>query len=226
MRFQSLLFLIIFSVSGCKNADTAKCLDDLSSIKEDFLQSIFQENVDESPFHMGYKIRTTLFSRDVVSLFGELFVYDHLPHGWSRYEGKTFCKIDGRLQEITLDTLFATQEQKEFLRSYCENGLKNTYGNLTYLVGENPLLLSLPQDSIYTFVVDARHLIIVFQPYSVGGCIDGPFVVKIPYTSLEGHWNPTNPLRNLIPKVISSRSFTSCWDEEIFHTTDESATPA
>jgi len=228
MRFRfSVLFLFLFFLSGCKSGKSASnCLDDLNAIKKEFFRSILQENVDESPFHIQYSVKTVLFSQDVVSLFGEIAVYDHLPHGWGWYEGKTLCKINGQFREIMLDDLFPSSEQKEFLRIYCENDLKRTYGELTYLVGMKEICPTLPLQDISTFVVDERFLIIIFQPYSVGGCGDGPFVVKMPYQSLEGHWNPVNPLRVLIPKVISSQSFTSCWDEEIFHTIDESASSA
>ena len=208
-------------MTGCKGCNGPKPLDDLSSIKRDFLQSIFQEPVDESPFSIHYTFRTVFFSKNVISLFGEISVYDHLPHGWGTYEGKTFCKINNQFQEIALNDLFTKPEQKEFLRSYCENELKNTYGQLTYLAGENPLCQSLTEKQLRTFVIDDQFLIIIFQPYSVGGCGDGPFVVKIPYKQLEGHWDPANPLKSLIPKIVSSQSFTSSWDEDRFCIRDQ-----
>lgn len=217
LRF-SVFFLFLFFLTSCKSGTNASnCLDDLNAIKEGFFRSILQENVDESPFHIQYSLKTVLFSQDLVSLFGEIAVYDHLPHGWGRYEGKTFCKINGQFHEITLDELFPSSEQKEFLRTYCENDLKKTYGELTYLVGMKEICPMLPLQDIRTFVVDEQFLIIIFQPYSVGGCGDGPFVVKIPYQSLEGHWNPGNPLKNCLSRVMFSQSYTSCWEEENFH---------
>lgn len=213
MLFSLFLFLV-----GCKRTtNSSNCLDDLSAIKKEFLHSILQEDVNESPFHIHYSLKTVLFSQDLVSLFGEISVYDHLPHGWGKYEGKTFCKINGQFREITLDELFHSSEQKEFLRNYCENDLKRTYGELTYLASMKEVCPSLPLQVIRTFVADERFLIIIFQPYSVGGCSDGPFVVKIPYESLEGHWSATNPLKNCVSRVISSQSYTSCWGEDDFH---------
>jgi hypothetical protein len=219
MRAQvSILFPLVLFLVGCKNSTTSpNCLDDLNAIKKEFLQSILQENVNESPFHIQYSLKTVLFSQDIVSLFGEIAVYDHLPHGWGRYEGKTFCKINGQFREIMLNELLPSSEQKEFLRKYCEDDLKRSYGELTYLVSMKEIYPILPLQLIRTFVVDEQFLIIIFQPYSVGGCGDGPFVVKIPYQSLEGHWSATNPLKNCLSRVIASQLYTSCWEEENFH---------
>jgi len=181
----SILFCLFVFLVGCKSStNSSHCLDDLNAIKKEFLQSILQENVIESPFHIQYSLKTVLFSQDFVSLFGEIAVYDHLPHGWGRYEGKTFCKINGQFREIILDELFPSQEQKEFLRNYCEDDLKKTYGNLSYLVSMKEVYPSLPLQLIQTFVADERFLIIIFQPYSVGGCGDGPLCRKDPLSIL------------------------------------------
>jgi hypothetical protein len=45
---------------------------------------------------------------------------------------------------------------------------------------------------------------------------DGPIIVKIPYELLKDQWNPVNPLANVLPKVIASKSYTSSWDEGEF----------
>ena len=95
-------------LQGCQ--DDTKLLDDLNSIKRDFIQSIFEENFDESPFSINYSLRTVFFSTDLISLFGDIFVYNHLPHGWSYYESKTFYKTNGKFKEITLEDLFTTYE--------------------------------------------------------------------------------------------------------------------
>lgn len=209
-----LILLSSLSLVGCKGRETAVDLDNLNSIKKQFLQAIFQEQVEESPFHLQYRLRTIFYSKNVVSLFGEIFVYDHLPHGSSRYEGKTFYKVKDQFLEVTLEDLFPTNEQKKFLQAYCEKYLKKTYRNLTYMVGENALFTSLPQEYIHTFALDDRFLLIIFQPYTVGGCSDGPFVVKIPFNNLEGHWNSTHPIHQLIFQAVSQNAFTSSWDEE------------
>ncbi len=209
MRF---IFLFLFLTSCIKN-DHKEKLDDLNSIKKDFISSVLQENVDESPFHMNYSFRTVFFSQDLVSFLGEILVYDHLPHGWSRFEGKTLYRIHGKFQEITLDDLFETPEQKEFLRSYCENNLKYKNEQGTYFSGKEPLMTKLDQNCLRTFVVDRCFLIIIFQPYQVGGCGDGPFVVKIPYDELKNQWNPKNPLINLLTRVLASKEHSSSWNE-------------
>lgn len=209
MRFRSLLFLFIFfTCISCTKKDK---LDDLNFLKKDFLLSIFTENVDESPFFMNYNFRTVFFSKELISLFGEIIVYDHLPHGWSRYEGKTFCRIKEKFQEITLNDLFTTPKQKEFLRSYCESNLKKH--KCSYFFGNEPLDTKLDLNYINTFVVDNDFLIIIFQPYVVGGCIDGPFNVKIPYGELKDKWNPKNPLISILKKVSEVKDYTSAFDK-------------
>ena len=118
---------------------------------------------------------------------GEVFVYDHLPHGWIHYEGKTYIKTKGSFKEIKLDDLFPRASQKEFLRSYCENSLKKD-NTCNYFQGTDPLRDHLDQELIKIFVVDHESLILVFQPYAVGGFADGPFTIKIPFTELIGKW--------------------------------------
>jgi len=206
--------MVIFLLfQGCQ--DNSQSLDDLNIIKQDFVNSILKENFDESPFHINYSFRTIFFSSDIVSLLGEIHVYDHLPHGWSQYESKTFCKVNGKFKEITLNDLFTTPDQKVFLKIYCENVLKKDV--CSYFSGKNVLCSELDQKYLQTFIINDQFLIIIFQPYSVGGCSDGPFHVKIPYQDLKDKWNPTNPLKPLLNKVLLSKEFTSSWDEEGFY---------
>lgn len=204
--------LSVFLITGCDRQEKKENIDDLNSIKKNFLLSILEKGVEESPFHMNYSLRTVLFSPDIVSLFGEAQVYDHLPHGWWRYEGKTFCRVQGKLKEIKLWDLFPTMPQREFLRKYCEDFLKAD--PTSYFNGKEPLRTNLEYEDIRTFVVDDRSLIIFFQPYTVGGLGDGPIHVKIPYEQLEGHWNDMHPLTLLIDKIIASKSYTASWDQE------------
>jgi hypothetical protein len=150
-----------------------------------------------------------LFSDNVVSLMGDVFVFDHLPHGWMQYEGKTYVKINSSFKEISLNDLFPQSSQKEFLRSYCEFFFKH-YGDCSYFQGADPLYDHLDQELIKTFVVDHESLILVFQPYTIGGCTDVPFTVKIPYTELIGKWQAGNPLEKQLP---IDKNFLSSWDK-------------
>jgi hypothetical protein len=184
-------------------------VNDLNSIKKNFLLSILESQVEESPFHMNYSLRTVFFSPDIVSLFGKMHVYDHLPHGWWRYEGKTLCRIQGKLKEVELCDLFSTADQKELLRKYCENSLK--FDSISYFSGENPLRSRLEYDDMRTFVIDDKFLIVFFQPYTVGGLGDEPSQVKIPYEYLKDKWNTSHPLTQLIDKTLSSKSYTAFW---------------
>lgn len=204
------IFILLFFCTSCKNK---KSFDDLTFLKKDFIDSIIKENVDESPFFMDYHLKTVFFSKELISLFGELTVYDHLPHGWHRYEGKTYIKIAGKFYEILLNDLFTTPKQKESLRSYCEKNLKIKTDKITYFSDEEPLLTKLDFDLINTFVIDEHFLIIIFQRYSVGGLYDTPFVVKIPYEDLKNMWNPNNSLVKIWPKIIHEKEFTSSFDE-------------
>lgn len=69
----------------------------------------------------------------------------------------------------------------------------------------------LDQEMIKVFVVDHESLILVFQPYAVGGFADGPFTVKIPFTELIGKWQAGNPIEKLLPITIN---FLSSWDKD------------
>ncbi len=206
-----LFFFLSMLITSC-SSEQVKGYNNLNEIKKDFIDTILLESfLDEGPFEMNYQLKTVLFSDNIVSLLGEIFVYAHLPHGWLRYEGKTFVKMNGIFKEITLDNLFPKSSQKEFLRRYCEEYCKNTFVNGSYFQGEDPLCNDLDLELIKTFVVDRESLIIVFQPYEVGGFADGPFVVKIPFNELMGKWQVGNILEKQLPIATN---FLSSWEEE------------
>ena len=217
------LLLSALLTIGCERQKKNATIDDLDSIKKNFLLSILESGVEESPFHMNYVLRTVFFSPDVVSLFGEVHVYEHLPHGRSLYEGKTLCRVQGKLKEIKLEDLFSTLEQKEFLRKYCEDFLK--IDSVSYFSGKNPLRTQLEYENIHTFVIDDKYFIIVFQPYTVGGLGDGPLHIKVPYELLRGHWNDDHPFPKLLHKTLSSKLYTASWDND-WDPQDEIAIPA
>lgn len=205
MKIFHLLPLLIFTACS---SDSDKGLEE---IKKDFIANILTEStLDEGPFQMNYHLRAILFSDHVVSLMGDIFVFAHLPHGWVRYEGKTYVKNNNSFEEITLNDLFPKSHQKEFLRSYCENFLKNS-GECSYFLPPEPLLDHLDQELIKVFVVDHESLILIFQPYAVGGFADSPITVKIPFTELVGKWQAGNPLEKHLP---ITKNFLSSWDTE------------
>lgn len=208
MRTPYFFLLLIFTACS---SDTNRGFNNIEEIKKDFIATILTESyLDEGPFQMSYHLKTILVSDHVMSFMGEVFVYDHLPHGWIRYEGKTYVKTNGPYKEITLNDLFPLPSQKEFLRSYCENFLKHD-DNCNYFQGPDPLRDHLDQELIKQFVVDHESLIIIFQPYGVGGFADGPFTVKIPFTELIGKWQTGNLLEKHLP---TTKNFLSSWDEK------------
>jgi hypothetical protein len=209
-RFASIL--IVFLLAGCWQQEEQTQENDLNHIRNNFIASITESHAEESPFYMDYKLRTVFFSQDIISLFGEIHVYDHLPHPWSRYEGKTLCRIQGKLKEVELCDLFITDDQKELMRQYCENSLKSD--PTSYFSGENPLRSRLEYDDIHNFVIDDKFLIIFFQPYRVAGLGDGPPHVKIPHEHLTDRWNVSHPLLQLLYQALSSGSYMTSWDEE------------
>lgn len=214
MRICYLFSLLIFTACS---SDSNKGLDNIEEIKKDFISTILTESVlDEGPFQMNYHLRAILFSDNVVSLMGDVFVFAHLPHGWTRYEGKTYVKTNGSFKEMSLNDLFPQPSQKEFLQRYCENFFKH-YSDCSYFRGTDPLCDHLDQALIKTFVVDHESLILVFQPYSVGGLGDGPFTVKIPFTELIGKWQADNPLERQLPinKNFLSSLDSSNWISDV-----------
>jgi hypothetical protein len=227
MNLQSIIYrvsILLLVLVGCQKEDRTNHSADLNSIKTEFIDEIQQEDVIESPFHLHYTFKTVFFSKEIISLFGELNVYNHLPHGWSRYEGKTLCKINNQFREVALDDLFSTEAQKEFLRSYCEHNLKNENEQFNYFSEGDPISSHLDIKSIHTFILDHRFLIIIFQPYCVGGCGDGPFTVKIPYEHLIDHWNMAHPMVSILTRVINQESYSSSWRSEEGYYRDESGT--
>ena len=190
--------------TGCQNRQDG-LVDDLNSTKKNFICSIFSSEVEEGPFAMQYSLETIFFSKDFISLFGTLDVCDCLPHGRHHYEGRSYIKTGGQFKEISIDDLFVSPSQKEFLRMYCENELRKN--PISYFEKNNPLKTRVDIEVLCTFVIDDRFLIIIFQPYVVGSGEDGPFFVKIPFERLSGHWDSNNTLLPLFRKIIASKNF-------------------
>lgn len=192
---------------GCgKNDDI-----DLNAEKNHFLNRIFEGELDDGPFFLNYSIRTVFFSKEVICFFGEFTRYTSFPHDSKYYEGKTFCRINGKFRPITFDDLFSTAEQKEFVRKYCEDMLKAS--SLGYFGEDSPLCDKLNLKDIQTFLVHEHFLVIVFQRYVVAGLYDYPTILKIPYNTLKGHFNPHNILTPLLEKTVASKSFISSWED-------------
>ena len=69
-HFLSLAVLSLMSI-GCQNREKGS-VDDLNSIKKNFINSIFSSEVEEGPFAMQYSLETIFFSKDFISLFGTI----------------------------------------------------------------------------------------------------------------------------------------------------------
>lgn len=208
----SFLVLFLLLLLGCQKQETKDILDDLNELKREFLDALLSSSeVEEGPFHMNYNLRTVFFSKEIVSLFGTFNEYKNLPHSWGCYEGKTFCRVNGKFREVTIDDLFKTGEQKEFLRNYCQEYAKNRFD---YFSGKDPIHTEMQNRWIHTFVVDDKLLRIIFQPYAVGSYVEGPFIAEIPYKDLKGHWEGGKILMPLLEKTLSTQEYISSWDEE------------
>src|ERR1700733_9031477 len=105
--FMKLIYLFLpFILTAC-SSESNKGFDNIEEIKKDFIANILTEStLDEGPFQMNYHLRAILFADNVVSLMGDVFVCAYLPHGWIRYEGKTYVKTNDSFKEITLNDLF------------------------------------------------------------------------------------------------------------------------
>lgn len=180
-----------------------KQADDLNSLKQEFIASILEADVNESPFDLYYTFRTVFFSNDIVSFFGEANVYDQ-DSNWEFYEAKTYFKDNGKFTALTINDLFSTPQQKDFLKSYIEKVAK-----------ANQVESCDPVDQNYTqsFTLREKALLVILQPKS-GVCDRQPMIVSIPFDTLAGQWNPENPIARTLPQVLQSKSYTSSWDED------------
>lgn len=196
-------------LAGCETSGEIQ-VDDLNTEKHKFIDRVFEGNLDDGPFLLDYSLKSVFLSGDIISLFGEFTRYTAFPHDTKRYEGKTFCRVNGKFQLVSLHDLFKTAEQKEFLRKFCEDILKG--GPVGYFDGDPPLLEHLDPEKLEVFLIHEHFLVIVFQRYAVAGLEDYPTTIKIPYTTLKGHINPDHPLIPLLEKTVSSKSFVSSWE--------------
>jgi hypothetical protein len=196
--------------SLCCSSIDAEPFQQLDTSKSRFIESVLNPEMIDGPLCMSYELSTVFLSSDLVSLFGTYLEYTCLPHHNIRYEGINYYKLHGQFVRIALRDIFVTDKQWEFLRVYCERDLRKQ--GLSYFCSEPPLRLQLDSKLIYTFVFDHESLIIVFQPYGVGGLADGPFTVRIPFSVLELQCE--HPLFGLMKTVMTSQSWVSAWDSE------------
>jgi len=205
------LFLL-FALASCTKPDNDP-LKNLNACKQEFIKEILKHSSNESPFHMSYSLTTVLFSNNAISLFGQISFYDQLPHEQKRYEGLTFYKTQGKFVSLSLQELFSTFTEKEWLRNYCEKFLKTDAIASSYFSGKTPLLTSLDYNLIHTFILEPEALCIIFQPYTVAGMTDSPPIIKISYEKLKTHWNPSNPLVKHVPFTLITDSWTEISEE-------------
>ena len=204
------LIAIVLMFSGCRDQSVV-LLDDLSLLKKQFIAEVLEGAVDECPFNLSYNLRTIFYSKELVSLFGEFHQYTHLPHGWAKYEGRTFYKKNGKFISLVLNDLICSDEGWKFVREYCENALRAD--PCSYFSGEQPLRTVLELKDLNTFTLDDQSLILVFQPYTVAGGVDGPSIVRIRWEDLQKAIVPSHPLNAILNDVIRSKCFVSSWDE-------------
>jgi lipopolysaccharide export LptBFGC system permease protein LptF len=191
--------------SAAPKKEIRKQADDLNALKQEFISSILEANVDESPFDLYYTFRTVFFSNDIVSFFGEANVYDQ-DSNWEFFEAKTYYKNNGKFTPITLDDLFVTTQQKDFLKNYIEQVV-----TANKVEACNPI----EQNYLQNFTLTDKSLLVVLQP-KVGVCDQEPLIVSLPFESLKDQWKPDNPIAKTLPQVLESKSYTSGWDEDQF----------
>lgn len=182
-----------------------KQADDLNALKQEFITSILEANVDESPFDLYYTFRTVFFSNEIVSFFGEANVYDQ-DSNWEFFEARTYYKNNGKFTPITLNDLFVTAQQKDFLKGYLEKVL-----TANQVDSCNPI----EQNYLQSFTLRDKSLLVILQP-KMGVCDKEPLIVSIPFETLKDQWKPDNPIANTLPQVLESKLYTSGWDEEQF----------
>lgn len=61
MKAFTAIFLPLFLIHACLSYSVEHTCDDLKALKNEFLNTIFDENADESLFHMTYSFKTVFF---------------------------------------------------------------------------------------------------------------------------------------------------------------------
>lgn len=205
------LCLSLLTFPGCATnenpkTDISKKMNDLNTIKQDFIASILQGEVNDSPFDMSYSLRTVFFSQDIISIFGEIDVYDHLAQSKESYEGKTYCKINDKFTPVSIGDIFSTPAQKEFFNQYCAKVIAD---------GGQTLCGTLENDYLKSFVINESALIVILQP-ALEKCEEKTMLVSIPFDQIKEKWNPSSSLARLLPQVLKSKAYTNSWDDDQF----------
>jgi len=74
------LFMTILTFCSCGDQNIV-LLDDLFSLKKQFIAEVLEGAIDECPFTLPYNLRTVFYSEYLISLFGELHQHTHTKRG-------------------------------------------------------------------------------------------------------------------------------------------------
>ncbi len=142
----------------------------------------------------AYVLTPTYSSDNLVSIFGELYKFDGMPHGSTRYYAFTYWFNGKELQNLNLESLFLPEKNfTNFILGYCESTLQKE--KVGY---RDDLFPEFEESNLQVFSITKKGLVFTFQPYHVGGWADGPYSITIPFDKLAPFINPLGPLRELM----------------------------
>ncbi len=178
MKFPTLLLWIFLLpiLIGCQER-TKNPVENLSHLKDNFIKEALEGAIEEEPFYFAYKLQTTFVSEYLVSFLGEFQQYTHLPHGWNRFEGRTYIKENGNFRLLTLNDLFLSEKLRSYIPSRCNLLLANSTNNTSQLA-------KILTRDFADIVVNHENLILIFQPYTIEGFADQPTTVQFQWTEL------------------------------------------
>jgi hypothetical protein len=188
---------------NCKLHDNAK------TVHSQFIQQFSDEEktqceFDEEAISMDIDKRDVLYiltptyaSSRIVSVFGELHIYQGLPHGSSRYYALNYFSDEKQIYQFTLEDLFL--KDKNFIDFIIEYSLRSLKIEKVGYTGD--LFPEINPEDLHVFTLSKNGLAITFQPYHIGGWADGPYSITIPFQKLMPYIKPEGPL-DIITKEI------------------------
>ena len=139
-----------------------------------------------------YDISIKYFSRQLISLLGEVYSYTGGAHGNTGYKSLTFYYRQKDFVPVTLSDLFLedTNYTKQ-LSSYCIDELKKQEAGWVI----NGDLKSLDETDLVTFTINEHAITFYFAPYHVGCYAEGTHIVHVPYSAIREIIDPAGPLK-------------------------------
>ncbi len=171
-------------------------LEFFSGIREMSSDSVSAEIFDRGPFYYDTDSRVVHYSDDFISMVEVLYLYTGGAHGNTVYKSFTAQIQENGIKRVQLKEIFLPNSPWQKVLSSLVWKEVFERGGMTPRRGMAEVISA---DYLQAFTLSEVGLTFYFNPYILGPYAEGPYVVTIPLTVLEGTLNPQGPASRFLP---------------------------